>query len=140
MAFTNCRQLMQHQSQASSLLNRSEGGSQLVTSIANDRKRVRIKKGDAWFAPFLVAPRIKKHLSDDGAKSMPSSSTHWQQMIDNPRRPVIYWHPLKVIKVCNVVCPSSVQGLRPLFLDIMSLFDPRIVSGNYVSAFSRHTT
>ena len=82
------------------------------------------KKATPGSAPFLIAPRIKKHLSDDGAKSMPSSSTHWQQMIDNPRRPVIYWHPLKVIKVCNVVCLSSVQGLRPLFLDIMSLFDP----------------
>ena len=54
-------------------------------------------------------------------KSMPSSSsTHWQQMLDNPRRPVVYWHPLKVIKVCFVNIVHSVQGVL-LLSSILSL-------------------
>ena len=63
MAFANCRQLTQHHSKASSLLNRSELVRELVTRVANDRTRVDKKNrsiyresggGGGLFSPWKV--------------------------------------------------------------------------------------
>merc|ERR1712141_643436 len=26
---------------------------------------------------------------------------HWKEMIENPRRPIVHWHVLKVISICS---------------------------------------
>ena len=34
--------------------------------------------------------------SNETTLSRVSAATHWQQMLENPRRPIVYWHQLKV--------------------------------------------
>ena len=29
---------------------------------------------------------------------------HWKEMVENPRRPIVHWHVLKVGDVDNIVC------------------------------------
>ena len=57
--------------------------------------------------PSEVLGSVVVQWNDSGTKSegqSVSAATHWQQMIENPRRPVVYWHQLKVIADC--FCPG----------------------------------
>ena len=57
--------------------------------------------------PSEVSGSVVVGWNENGSKSV-SADTHWQQMVENPRRPVVYWHQLKVIAV-YFVCESYVR-------------------------------
>ena len=64
--------------------------------------------------PSEVLGSVVVGWNENGSKSV-SADTHWQQMIENPRRPVVYWHRLKVISTLSVKVMSG---------DFLSLFGP----------------
>ena len=57
--------------------------------------------------PSEVLGSVVVGWNENGSKSV-SADTHWQQMVENPRRPVVYWHRLKVIAV-YFICENYVR-------------------------------
>ena len=56
--------------------------------------------------------------SNETTLSRVSAATHWQQMLENPRRPIVYWHQLKV----KLQPALPVKTLCPFFVQCILLY------------------
>ena len=74
--------------------------------------------------------------SNETTLSRVSAATHWQQMLENPRRPIVYWHQLKV----KLQPALPVKTLCPFFVQCILLYSGFYsISCGFVSASSWHT-
>ena len=55
----------------------------------------------------------RNEKSNETALSRVSAATHWQQMLENPRRPIVYWHQLKV-KLQPALPVKTLCPFRPM--------------------------
>ena len=74
--------------------------------------------------------------SNETTLSRVSAATHWQQMLENPRRPIVYWHQLKV----KLQPAFPVKTLCPFFVQCILLYSGFYsISCGFISASSWHT-
>ena len=63
---------------------------------------------------------------------------HWKEMIENPRRPIVHWHVLKVIKYClHLSVPVISSGKAPS--QFRNKFAPFNACMNLAKATGRET-
>jgi hypothetical protein len=65
---------------------------------------------------------------------------HWMEMIENPRRPIIHWHVLKVISSSGTISGSIIKCIIRVAIVLRHVWYGMVNFQNWRLLFSRYPT